>query len=993
MRHTEAQLRTIIEQVPAVIYTESAIDKKLIFISPQVEKLTGYSSEDWQSSPDFWKEILHPDDREAIIKADNEAALSRAPFHQEYRILTRAGRTVWIYDEAVLIRDQNGQPLYWQGIMLDISQQKYRELEVEGLAQLAQTLEKSLDLPSLLEQILKTAIQVIPSAEKGTILLTDQNGRLKIQAAQGYADKRVLTASFPLEKGYSARAFRNKKAEIISDARANAEIRYDGEIEEIGTIQSAVVVPLIAHENYIGVISLDNVSRKDAFAEHDLRMLESFAATAALVIERARFYEEIERRSAQKTVLNAILLAANRASNDVGALLQVTLDQLLNTLGLSMGAIWLTQTHFGEHKLVTRNVSPELSQAMLRIAQEQQMDLREVCRINEFLDNTDPLSKILTEQHGIQAAIAAPLFAEGKRIGGLAIASAQLRQWEEREIWLLDSISKQLGLMIERVRWYNETQKNLSRLETIYKISLSLRKAQNIEEALPLLLDEILSVMHTNAGSVMLYHPQSHTLKRVVARGWFTELDEQPQRINEGIAGAVFSSAKSYVTADFASDPLVHKPALGKIPPGWGGACIPIRTTSTTLGVFFVSVQLPRQITTDEVTLLESLADIASSALQRMSLYEETVHHLERLSALREIDRVISASFDLDLTFSTFLHQTIKLLGVDAANILLYNPHIQVLDRVTWLGFFTPLQSKLRLRLGESLAGWAALEQRTLFVPDLTSQKDIMTKPELLEGEYFRAYCAHPLISNGQLKGVIEVFSRTEISPDQDWFNFLDTLAGQLVIAIDKARLFEDLQRSNLELSKAYEATIEGWSRALDMRDKETEGHTQRVTEMVLELAELFGVNQPDLVHIRRGAILHDIGKMGIPDRILLKPGPLTEEEWKIMRNHPQYAYEMLSSIEYLRSALDIPYCHHEKWDGSGYPRGLKGEQIPLAARLFAVVDVYDALTSDRPYRKAWPHQAALDFIGEQSGKHFDPDVVKLFLKMMEGKNLPSTRE
>jgi len=165
------------------------------------------------------------------------------------------------------------------------------------------------------------------------------------------------------------------------------------------------------------------------------------------------------------------------------------------------------------------------------------------------------------------------------------------------------------------------------------------------------------------------------------------------------------------------------------------------------------------------------------------------------------------------------------------------------------------------------------------------------------------------------------------------------------------------------------------------------------VTEMVLELAELFGVNQPDLVHIHRGAILHDIGKMGIPDRILLKPGPLTEEEWKIMRNHPQYAYEMLSSIEYLRSALDIPYCHHEKWDGSGYPRGLKGEQIPLAARLFAVVDVYDALTSDRPYRKAWPHQAALDFIGEQSGKHFDPDVVKLFLKMMEGKNLPSTRE
>ena len=178
----------------------------------------------------------------------------------------------------------------------------------------------------------------------------------------------------------------------------------------------------------------------------------------------------------------------------------------------------------------------------------------------------------------------------------------------------------------------------------------------------------------------------------------------------------------------------------------------------------------------------------------------------------------------------------------------------------------------------------------------------------------------------------------------------------------------------------AYDATIEGWSRAMDLRDEETEGHTQRVTDLTLKLARLMGIRDDQLIHIRRGALLHDMGKLGIPDQILLKPGKLTDDEWVIMRKHPVYAYDMLSSIEYLRPALDIPYCHHEKWDGSGYPRGLKGEEIPLAARIFAVIDAWDALTSDRPYRKAWSREKTLAYIREQTGSHFDPQVVEVFL-------------
>jgi putative two-component system response regulator len=194
----------------------------------------------------------------------------------------------------------------------------------------------------------------------------------------------------------------------------------------------------------------------------------------------------------------------------------------------------------------------------------------------------------------------------------------------------------------------------------------------------------------------------------------------------------------------------------------------------------------------------------------------------------------------------------------------------------------------------------------------------------------------------------------------------------------------EKLQRANRRLFDAYEATIEGWSRAMDLRDRETEGHSRRVAELSIKLAQAMGMSEEDLLHLRHGALLHDMGKLAIPDSILHKQGRLTEEEWAIMRQHPQFAYDLLSTTEYLREALEIPYFHHERWDGSGYPQGLKGEDIPLAARIFAVADVWDAVTSNRPYRPAWSREHALSYIREQSGKDFDPRVVETFFKVME---------
>lgn len=393
----------------------------------------------------------------------------------------------------------------------------------------------------------------------------------------------------------------------------------------------------------------------------------------------------------------------------------------------------------------------------------------------------------------------------------------------------------------------------------------------------------------------------------------------------------------------------------------------------------------PRSFSDNELALLKGLADQAAQAIANARLHEEASRRLEYMQALRTIDTAIRAGLDLRITLNILLDKATSQLGVDAAAVLLLNRHTQTLEYAAGRGFRTQALQYPRLRLGDGCASQAALERRLVRAPDLAQAMNGLGRAPLLPDEGFVAYFALPLIAKGQVKGVLEVFHRTSLDPDEEWLNFLEALAGQAAIAIDNARLFEDLQRTNVELSIAYNSTLEGWTRALELRDVETEGHSRRVAEMTLRLARARGMSDAELVYVRWGALLHDVGKMAIPDSILLKPGSPTDEEWDIIRRHPVYAYEMLSPITYLRPALDIPYSHHEKWDGTGYPQGLRGEQIPLAARIFAVVDVYDALRSDRPYREAWPEEKAIEYSREQAGQHFDPAVVEAFLEVVYG--------
>jgi len=379
-----------------------------------------------------------------------------------------------------------------------------------------------------------------------------------------------------------------------------------------------------------------------------------------------------------------------------------------------------------------------------------------------------------------------------------------------------------------------------------------------------------------------------------------------------------------------------------------------------------------------ETNVLRSTIEVA---LHKHAVERKLKQQLRRLTATRMIDQAILSQDDLAPVLVSSLQQIISSLSIDAARLLILDGkdgHLQCLGS---LGFQKETEKNSQGGFSDEYARITVGQKQRVFLSNL-AENPMVPRPAWLESEGFISYIGNPVESEKSIRGVLEIFHRVELAPEPDWLETLEVLTGQVEVALEHFGLLEKLRRTNRELIQSYDATIQGWSRALELRDQETQGHSERVTDMTLKLAVAMQYPESKLVHIWRGALLHDIGKMGVPDGSLLKPGPLNEAEWDTMRKHPKYAYDLLSGITFLEEALEIPYCHHEKWDGSGYPRGLKGDEIPLAARIFAVIDVWDALCSERCYREAWPPEKVMDYIRTQSGAYFDPQVVAVFTEL-----------
>jgi len=545
-------------------------------------------------------------------------------------------------------------------------------------------------------------------------------------------------------------------------------------------------------------------------------------------------------------------------------------------------------------------------------------------------------------------------------------------RWREVEIHASPLPRADRPLLYAIVTDVTEQRQRERELETVSAFAAALRVAPSRATLGPAILEQVRKLTGAKGAALMLRDLASGDLVVNLAVNW-----PQPtgSRIaaGSGLAGAVMASGQPEWQAALGAGPL----------PGSGDEAfvvgMPLVAQGQTLGVLCLSSAAPPD--PRQLRLLSAIGDMAANALNRSTLYEQTEQRVQRLAALHAIDIAITASFDLRVTLGIFLDHLVSQMRVDAAAVLLLNSSSQTLEYAAMRGLGTRPLHQAPLRLTDSLPGRVASSRQALHVTSLADARPVGTRPYPVGQIGFTSYYGMPLMAKGKVQGVLEILNRGPLQADAEWVEFLSSLSTQAAIAIDNANLFNDLQRTNVELNLAYDATIEGWSRVLEARGIETSGHTRRVADLTIQLGEAAGLSQAELVHLRRGALLHDIGMLSIPESVLVKAGPLSETERAIVQQHPDYGFGILAPIVYLRPALDIPYCHHERWDGSGYPRGLRGDLIPLAARMFAVVDTWDALRAEKPYRAAWSDAAALSYLQAKAGTQFDPGIVNLFVQ------------
>ena len=545
-------------------------------------------------------------------------------------------------------------------------------------------------------------------------------------------------------------------------------------------------------------------------------------------------------------------------------------------------------------------------------------------------------------------------------------------------------LSAEQALVNSQANLLAETRQRLVELNHLNQISEALREVITSEEMMPVFLDHTMEALASEHSALLIFQPGSRVLKVVQSRGRlapFTNLIlPESTLINDFL-----SSEKNVYTT-----PNVQQQRLDfdfQIPSSLGALmALPFRSAAGVLGVLVMAREHPaagdsnRVYQPDEINLGKTIAEIGANALQRARFFEQTQVRIQRLSILHEIDLAVSASLSISITLDLILNQIVSQIGIRAADVLLYNPQSHWLEYGAGRGFRGDKVRRTRFRLGQSLPGRAVLERSPVSKKNIKLDFDFIQK-HFLEDEKFTTYFAIPLVTKGQIKGVLELFHDELLSSDLELRDFFESLAAQAAIAMDNSDLFLDLKRSNLEITHAYDAVIERWAFSVEERQHGNENHGRRTTETTMILARALDVNDAQLIHIRRGALLHDIGTISVPESVLNKPGAFTKEETQIIQRHPIEAQKLLSHIDFLAPAMDIPFYHHERWDGTGYPHGLLGEQIPLAARIFAVADVWDALTTDKIYRKKWPLDDAIQYIQKNSGTQFDPAVVSVFMR------------
>ncbi len=759
--------------------------------------------------------------------------------------------------------------------------------------------------------------------------------------------------------------------------------------DSIKELNLSKITPSYMHMNflpYIQAITRDGIksgqwifqteNNDEYILDYQSTLIEQQAQGSIVRCLAQDITDKIQRE--QELEVIATMSSALRSFAPKQQLLLIILQELDKLVKVDGSAIsWMDEENgtvlielgFGEWRSWTGTMLPSGQGIIAAVNKNDQLFVDEKAAQRNDSDWPGPLGNI-------QTVARIPLIVNNQTIGALWLGRKEI--FSKRDLRILITLSDISANAIRNAALYQQVEDKVGTLASLYDAGLALNSLLEPQEQLEYLLRIAMNELNAERMVFLKYVPVDACYVADLCLGF-------QENVQASIYQSIYPLSDVQQSAPWIKNnelPINNPDIADNLALSLGDPeihsvlWVPVQRGDNIRGILGAMSSKTNAFNPERERLLVLFANQAAVAMEHAGLLSETRLQVQRLKALRRIDDTINASLDLYATSSILLEQITSQLNVDAAAIFILDHKTSRLKYIDSRGLNKYKFHQNEFHAGVKLAEQVAKDDQIVHISGQDLQN--INSPILVE-ENFVEYFGVPLISKGNLKGVLEIFHRSPLTIDDDWLDFMKTLAGQAAIAIDDISLFEDLQRSNKELTQAYDATIEGWSKAMDLRDKETEGHTQRVMEMTLQLAKVLGLPDQDLIHIRRGSLLHDMGKLGVPDHILLKSAPLDENEWATMKRHPEYVYQMLSPIEYLRPALDIPYCHHEKWDGTGYPRGLKGEQIPLAARIFAVVDVWDALTSDRPYRKAWSKEKAIEYIKSEAGTYFDPQVVNAF--------------
>lgn len=566
-------------------------------------------------------------------------------------------------------------------------------------------------------------------------------------------------------------------------------------------------------------------------------------------------------------------------------------------------------------------------------------------------------------------------------------ANAKLKQNQTALLHLMEEMKDEISA---RQKAEEGLKQNLKELEILAEFSQDLGQIMPPQQIGKKIVDLFVKELNWEYIAIRYYIPESDSLSVLAFNqpGLLTDKDQKltVDRFNtmiskpgDGLSGYVWQTRQPVRVADVKQD----EHYMDVVPGISSGLYVPIMAGERAIGVISLESETLDAFSQADERLVTTLASQAGIALENARLFEQTATRLKNIESLRQIDRAISSNFDMKSTLAIISETAQNQLDVSAVDILFYNQNSQILSYIYGHGFHNSGKGDINLDTKNSLASQVIRGRKMIQLNDLKGV-NAESLPPNFGSEGFVSYIGMPLMAKSKVNGVLEIFERTEIKHDRDWYDFLEAFAHQASIAIDNSGLFENLQKLNIAIASAYDTTIETWAQTLEIRDATYVGHATRVMDLSVKIASAMGLSGDVITHLRHGVLMHDIGMLGIPESILMDPGDLNEEQWKIVHTHPRIAFDLLSHIPNWRQALDIPYCHHEKWDGTGYPQGLKNDVIPLCARICALADVYDTLQMERPFRSAWNKTTAENYIRDGAGSYFDPGVVRVFFSLLK---------